>query len=178
MGVADDNYVTHLRLRYVSAVDPGPPVRPTEFSVTPPDTAVNQAAADRWGRRERHVDRTGLGYMTAPVAEQLARSLLARVKPRLGWSDPLTVDLTDLTDPTNLIADATGVLAGHRLRIHGVYDIRGTATARPYVEVDLAEVKATAEGNSIYLAPVGLVARDIEAILADVPYDPEEGFVA
>lgn len=178
MGVADDDYITHLRLRYVSAVDPGPPVRPTQFSVTPPTEAANEVAAARWGRRERHVDRTGLGYMTAAEAEGLARSLFARVQPRLGWADPLTLDLTEITDTTNLMADRTEIQAGHRARIHGVYDIRGALTAGPSVEVDLAEVKASAEGDSIYLAPVGLVARDMEAILADVPYDPEEGFVA
>ena len=168
MGVADDDYVTHLYVRYVSTVDAGPPVTPTAYGVA---LASDPDAEALWGRVEEHVDLAPLGLMDYGDAVAHAEGRLAKARGRMGWTNGLELDATQVVDTYGAPADLSKVRAGEMLRILGALDIRGTRTTR--LAVDVVVASASFNGSTLRVAPVGMVPRTLSDVLADAVAPPE-----
>lgn len=168
MGVADDDYVSVIYARYVTAVAGTPPA-PSAWATTV------VADPNAVGRRERALDLTPLGVMTQSRATSLAQARLDQGKARRGWTNGLEAAATDLWTLGGIPARLCRVKAGDMLRIHGVLDAQGNLDVGVSIDVVLGEVKYTDGADTITLNPVGLVDRDLESVLA-TPAVPEEAF--
>lgn len=173
MGVADDDYVTHIYVRYVATVNAGPPITPATWTttLTAAGAVLNRAnaAALRWGRREEFVNLSDLGLMTSGAAQSQSSARMDKSVGRMGWTNALDVGTFELSDINGVPVDFSTVGAGQMLRIAGVFDTSGNLTVGTSVDVVLGEVRYADGAPTIYLAPVGLVPRTFTDVLADAP---------
>lgn len=152
-GLADDSYVTDIYMSYY-----GPGFKPARAHAGDTD------AAGRYGRVERAVDGTNYGLIDSTKANNLAAGILAAAGPRLGWTEALTLEGWQVTTPAGSQAWLPLVRGGDMLRIHGVLDEQGQPV--PYVDIIISEATYSTESDTLSVAPVGLVDRDLGAVLA------------
>lgn len=162
MGTADDDFVTSIVARYVSAVD-GATGQPSAWSSV---TATNTAAEERWGHRGYILDLTPAGLLSFGEATAQAQSRLDQASARMGWTTALTASDGELRTPGWAPARLSQVRAGQMVRALGVRDDQGSLVPRSSVDLVLGEVKYSDGENSIYLAPIGLVPRSLSDVLA------------
>lgn len=162
LGIADDNYASHVILRYrdsadgtVKSVGHPSPVRggtPNAFEV-------------RYGHKEVVEDATGSGSMSAATAAQLAQSIYAQSRQRPGWTNALTLDHGDLLTPGGRpIHPATVNAFGKLVRVHGVAD---EVSLTPYTDFVIAETSYADGEASVNVSPIGLASRTFEDVLSD-----------
>lgn len=175
MGVADDEYITHLYGRYVSAVDGATPPTPTEWKTV---LVGDAAAATRWGRVEAKIDWSKLGLMDATRAASLTQARFDRVGARMGWTNAVEGTAYTLAAAPGVPATLSQPRAGDLLRIHGVLNTQGDLAIGAAVDVVLGEVRYQDGAETVYLAPVGLVPRDFQGALNDPEGSDVEGFTA
>lgn len=169
-GTADDDYVTHVYARYVSAVDANG--NPTTYATA---SVGDTAAVDRWGRSEHPLDLTSLGLMTAGTASGHAQGVLNQGRARLGFTDAFEVTPDVLTSVGGIGARLSLVQAGDMVRIFGVTDAQGMLEFRGYRDVVIGETQYQDGSGRLTLKPVGLAPRTlVDAIAAE----PEREFVA
>lgn len=162
LGLADEDYYTHITVLYLSTSN----ARLTE-------TRGNDALAAKYGRREKLVDFTGLGQATSATAGFWASSRLALSLPRIGWNEALEVELAALTTLNGIPAHPAQIRAGQRVRLDGVMEDQGAVNASLSTVITLGEVKYADGSPTITLSPVGLPARDLSAVVADVASETE-----
>lgn len=174
MGVADDEYATHVTARYVSSVT-ADGVPNGWAQVTVPEPPAPSPAADRYGRREFPLDLTPLMLLTAARAKSLAQGRLDQASARMGWTSPIEATADELTTMGGVPARLSQIQAGDMLRINGILDADGNLRIGASVDVVLGEVRYADGAQSIYLAPVGLVPRSLSDVLA-APAAPDATF--
>lgn len=162
MGEADTQFQTHLYGRYVTTLSGTPPV-PSAWDTA---TAANDDGAARWTRREAIVDLTALGAITGGRAAELVADKLARVGPRLGFTEGFTGTSDNLFTPGGVPARLQQVRAGQMVRVCGVLDTLGNLIPGLTTDVVLGETFYEDGASVVGLAPVGLVERDFGGILA------------
>ncbi|MEQ7847713.1 hypothetical protein [Nocardioides kribbensis] len=163
LGLADDDYVTHIGLRTLTMS--GSP----RVTWVGDDSPTGPAA--RWGRREALVDWTGLGNASDATATFWATNLLAQVPPRLGFTETLTVALRDLTTVDAIPAHPAQVQAGDLIRLDGIYD-EGATSAASSITITIGQVSYTDGEDSLTIAPAGLVTRNLTDLIADITEPP------
>lgn len=155
LGLADDEYASHLVGRYQSAAG-------VYSSVSVGDTA----ASDRWGRKEYGVDLTGLGVITGARATAILQGMLAKGRARLGWTNGVEVTPGQLRTAGGGRAHLRSVRAGHMVRLHGILDAQ--LETRMSLSFVIGEANHRADGT-LAITPVGLVARDLASVLSLTP---------
>lgn len=177
MGTADEDYVTDIYARYVSAVtaptDGSQPV-PTAWAIAHVSDA---AAADRYGRREASLDLTPLGRLTATAATNMAQGRLTLGAARIGFTEPLTVSRDELARPGGVPGGFEQVRAGQVVRCFRVANSDGNVLPGTTQDILLGEVRYRDGDDSIYLAPVGLAPRSLADVIA-APAPPDDTFTA
>ena len=171
MGTADDEYVTHLTGRYVTAVT-GTPPQPSAWAQV---TVGDDAAAARWGRVEKPVDLTALGLIDSGRAASILQGRLNDGRARMAFTGAVTGDSTNLFRIGGTPPHLSLLRAGSMLRIAGVLDSLGRLVVGGTQDVVLGETRYRDGESEIYLAPVGMVARDFASVLADAVAPEEPG---
>lgn len=152
-GLADDDYASHVYLRYYDA------------NYTRRVATVGDAtAASLYGRQEYPVDGTNLGAISTATATSVANGLLAKGLARLGWTNTLEPTRYELTTTGGAQAYLPLVKAQQMVRLHGLTDEQGQPV--PYVDFVIGSTNYDAAENKLSIAPVGLVARTLSDVLA------------
>lgn len=171
MGSADDDFVTHLYGRRVTAMTGTPPA-PSGWET---ETVGDDAAAAEFSRAEAKVDLTGLGLITEVRAQAILAGQLANAGARMGYTNALEATPLQLTTPGGTPAFLPMVQPGQVVRCFGVLDNGGGTTFGSTLDFVIDEVRLRAGENSIYIAPVGLASRSLSDVLA-APTPPKEAF--
>lgn len=153
VGLADDDYASHIYLRYISS---------STFLPTTAPASDADVAAD-YGIEEEVLDATEAGIFSSADAATIAAKVLAAGKPRLAWTgsvSPASRQLTRGGIPTFLPT----VRAGIMVRLHGIPDPR---TGELYVDFVVGKAVYASGADSIELTPPELAARDLQAYLAE-----------
>lgn len=160
LGTTDEEMVTRLVGRYVSAVDGDG--NPTAYAdVDDEDTA----AAAKFRPHERVLDLTPLGLITAGQAGDYTADRFAQVGARAGYTNGFTMSELNSTDVRS-IPNPMGVQAGHRVQLSGLTDMRTGVTYLAAVVVTLGKVRHRRKERISLCEPLGLVARDFQGALA------------
>lgn len=151
LGVADDEFATHLVGTYLTAA--------FAFART---TRGNAEAAARWGRVEKPVDLTTRQTMTLAEANATLDGMLAKIGPRPGYSTALEIGPGEITTMGGTRAHLPLIRAGQMVRLYGVDD---EVAGMPYHDIVIGEVRHEAASQTVYIEPLGLAARNLAAVL-------------
>lgn len=146
LNVASDEYATHVILRYRDATDSGAYKTVVVF---------DEEAADSFTRKSVTESAVVLGPISPAKATALANDYLSRMRPRLGWTESVEIDGSQLIDLTGQPADLLSVLPGQMLRMFGTYD---ELTGAGAVDAVVGETRYKPGTNTITLAPVNRTA--------------------
>jgi hypothetical protein len=164
LGTADDDYATAVYVRYINSA--GGALATVTSSASAADTQT------LFGRREFPVDVTpaagGPGPMATSTAQNIADSILARVKGRLNWTNGLTLTSQELLSNGGVPADLSTVEAGQMVRIHGVFSDLLTYNGQTWLDIIIGETKYTDGAQTIDVSPLGLAARDLAKVVEEV----------
>lgn len=153
LGVMDDEYATHVYLRYRDS---------TASGAYKTAAAFDDAAAEAFGPKS--ITESGavdLGPITPARAAALAAAVLARMRPRLGWTESIEIDGSQLMDVTGKPADLLTVTSGQLMRIFGTYD---EFTGAGVADALVGESRYRAGSSAITLAPVNRTALSQEEV--------------
>ena len=154
LGLADDDYATHLRGRYLKA-------DLTRDTITRGDNGDPGTPSHRWGRSEESVDLTPRKVMSEAQANATLDGMLAKIGPRPGYTNGLELTADQITRG-GVRANLALIRAGQMVRLHGVRD---ELTGTPCHDIVIGEVRHEAESQSVYIEPLGLAARNFTAVL-------------
>lgn len=150
LGVADDDYVTHVIGRYRNPLG-------VLATVTASDTS--QGA----GRREKAVDLRPKGRITSTRAQNLVNGILSKTKARTGWANGVTVSREQITSPGGVTPHLSQVKAGQMVRLLGVPDPRGVTSS---VDVVVGRSVWSLADGTVVLSPVDQAATDFASVVA------------
>lgn len=149
LGVADEDYVTHLYGTYL--------VKRRKFDhVTASDTTQDV------GRIERRVDLTGLGVISQAKAQAVLDGMLAKGVARTGWTNGLEVGFGEVLTMGGTPVALSDVRAGAMVELTGLYDQRGDSAS---TDIILAETVWNVRDGLLKMNPVGLAARDFAKVV-------------
>lgn len=169
-GVADDQYITHVYARYVSAVDANG--NPTAYGIA---VVSDDTAAARWGRSEHALDLTSLGLLSSAQAQAHASGVLAQNGARMGFTEPFEATPDNLTSLGGIPARLSLVKAGDMVRVFGVTDPAGMVELRGYRDIVIGETQYVDGSDVLTLKPVGMAPRTLVDVIAAPDTD---GFTA
>lgn len=176
-GTADDEYVSHLYGRWVSAMTPEG--NPSAWSVTVVgDDGSPGTASHRWGRVEATIDLTPLGLLNGSRAASVLDGRLASLGPRMGWSNAAVGDSVTLARIGGADAALHSVEAGQMIRAMRVLDESGALDWSGRRDIILSQVTHRAGEEAITLVPVGLAPRDFAGALEVAVAEPTEALRA
>jgi hypothetical protein len=162
LGVADDDYASTVKVRYLDST--------TGTFLT--RTATNSQTAARYGVRQAMVDITDRGPMTSTAAQNVADQVLALDGGRLGWTNSLTVTSNELLTmggvPANLSKAAEDVGLGCMVRLHGISNDLLEYNGQTWLDVIIGQASYVDGAPTIQLDPLGLAARDLAAIVESI----------
>ncbi|HWU22603.1 MAG TPA: hypothetical protein VN088_13805 [Nocardioides sp.] len=161
LGQADDDRIDRIFVRYVSTAS-GNPLATASYPATTPQ-----------GGKERGVNITSRGPITAARATAIAQGIWNKLGGHSGWTNGLTVDRSQIATPGGLPARLELVRAGHTMRLLGVPDPRDLGL---HLDVVIGDTDLDHDAGTIQLNPVGLAKRSLEDVLAQ-DY-ANRGFVA
>jgi len=164
LSTADDNYATTVFGRYLDLA--------TGSYLTV--QATNAPVATVFGRKEYNVDLTPLGKIATATAQGFADGILARSKGRLAYTNSITVSSQQLLTMgggrANLTQVAEDVGQGCMVRLHGITSDLLAFTGKTYLDVVIGEARRRDGEDLIDLAPVGLAARDLAAVVEEITH--------
>lgn len=170
MGVADDEYASHLYGRRVSALNTeGAP------SAWATETVGDAAAAEWLGRREDRVDLTPAGFMSQASALADLQGRLALGKARGGYTNGLEVPVYQIANMGGSRAHLSFVKARVMARQHGVLNESGNLQFGTMHDFVIGRVSYTAGTQAIQLDPIGLADRNFADVTA-AAVSKTEGF--
>lgn len=176
VATADTDYATDVMLWYVKT---DPPVVLSDWGMT---TATDTLGLSRFDRRMVGVDYRSLGLMSGARASTIAQSLLDQVRGRFVYTGGFTVG------PDSGFQSAAGgrVTQLAYVRAGQVVDVPGMRTSQGNLMPDGSNAfiigktnyQWTREGQeSLQVAPMGAVARDLSSILAAPSADFGKGYL-
>lgn len=161
LGTTDEELITGLIGRYVSAVDgDGNPSAISDVMIE------DDAAAEKFRPHERVVNLTPLGYLDSGSATFYTEARFAQVGARAGFTNGFTMTGLNSADASTTVPDPMGVRAGDRVQLPGITDLRTGVTYLAAAEVTLGKVRRRHSERIALCEPVGLVARDLSSALA------------
>ena len=164
IGVADDQFYTHLFGRYATGwtVDAEGKLVPDGHALA---GASDLAAEARWMRRERFIDFTDTGA-TGAKALTMLQKMLTQSGARMGYTNGLELLQHQVTTIGGTICHLPLVRARQKYRLHGVLDEHGGVNVGASHDFVAGEVRHRAGSGVVSIFPVGLVDRDLESILS------------
>jgi len=163
IGRADEDYITHVTVLYVSAVAGTPPTP----SATATVTASSASAAALYGRSDYFVDLRDRGLHTSTEAMNVAQGVLAKGGARLSFANSITLTGDQLRTAGGQRVSLAEMRAGHMVRFMGVQTPERVARASFDVIVGATDYEAGS--GQITLSPLGLAPRNLADIIATVP---------
>jgi hypothetical protein len=163
MGTADDDYATIVYVRYTNSSG--------GLNATVHSPAATPAAEDVTGRQEYLANLTeSADYppMSTATAQAYADGIYAQAQRRVTFTDRLTVTSNQLLTMGGDAADLSMVAAGQMVRANGVRDPLVAYTGKTWLDFVIGEARYTAGAQTVDIAPAGLSARDIAAIVEDI----------
>ncbi|MCL2611941.1 MAG: hypothetical protein FWD95_01775 [Nocardioidaceae bacterium] len=161
LGQAADNRVDRVFVRYVSTAS-GNPLATASYPATTPE-----------GGKERGVNITSRGAITAARATAIAQGLWGKLAGESGWTNGLTLDRTQVATPGGLPA-TLGLMRGmDTMRLLGVSDPRGLGH---HLDVVIGDTDMDWDADSLQANPTGLVSRSLEDVLTQD--FPNSGYIA
>lgn len=164
--IADDEYVTAVFARYVSAELDG---APTAWGVSPVTTPAPQNL-----RREEPLDLTPLGLITGPDATTDATNRLALAGVRKGYTSGVEIPFGDLTNAGGAPTRLGHVKAGEMIRAYNVVDTAGIVQIGATQDIVIGRTVYTDGSDTLGITPLGLVPRQLSTILASPQAPPRE----
>lgn len=162
LGTADDEFVTKLFGRYVSAVDGDG--NPTAISTV---YAQDEWAEEKFGAVVmRTVPLDGLGLLLEADAQTNIDNRFSLIGGRMGWTTPFDVSPLWLTAVNSAPGSAAAIRAGQMIRLFGVQDFRTTTGNRATVDLVIGEVEYDADSDTAMVTPMGYVPRDLASATA------------
>lgn len=155
LGVADDEFVTHLAGRYMK-------VGGGLGTVIRGDSGLAGTPSYRWGRREEVVDLTPRKAMTLATAESILDGMLSRLAPRPGYSNGYEVTHGQIFTTGGTPVHLPLLRSGQVVRLHGVVD--DSPHPVPWHDIVIGEIRHTKGGA--YIEPLGLADRNLTAVLS------------
>ena len=155
-GLADDEYSTHLYLRYMNT---------SGALVTA--TASDTAQAARYGKVERAIDGTTLGRSHQRRRRLPLMGNWPKGAARLAWTRALTIRPGQLTTANGSPAPLWAVKGGDMLRLHGVQESQGLPM--PYTDIVIGEAAYSTVTGQLGVTPVQLAARTYADQLGRLP---------
>lgn len=149
LGVADDDYWTGLVGNYITTTGTYAKVYASDPDAPEP-------------RRERGVDLTPRGQLTAPEAQAVIDAMLAKGLARTGWTNGISVAAGELRTMGYTKAALSAIDAGEMVHLPGLRDERGNAA---YTNVVVDETVWNVSEGRLQLNPVGLAPRDLSSII-------------
>lgn len=154
-GLADDEYSTHLYLRYMNT-----------SGALATATASDAGQAARYGKVERAIDGTTLGPVASITAQAAADGEVTKGAARLAWTRALTIRPGQLTTANGSPAPLWAVKGGDMLRLHGVQETQGLPM--PYTDIVIGEAAYSTVTGQLGVTPVRLAARTYADQLGEV----------
>lgn len=181
VGVLDSEFYTTLKGRYIAGTAGDTSVTDFDFqdatykyqTATVSD-AKSLALTGEY--REYGIDLRALGPLVPSIpagnaARSVANALLSTRLPlvtaRVGFTNSIKANWWEILTPGGIPAPLWQIQAGDMVRVHGVIGEDGNLQFGTYVDIVASRVIYTAGESSIQIDPLGLVARDFTAALAD-----------
>jgi hypothetical protein len=162
LGVADDDYASTIKVRYLDST--------TGTYLT--RTASNAQTAAKFGVRQMVQDITDRGAMTSSTAQNVADQVLALFGGRLGWTNGITVTSNEILTTggvpasLSLVSEAAG--DGVMVRLHGIYNDLLEYNGQTWLDIIIGEAKYVDGASTIDLSPMGLAPRDLASVIEAV----------
>lgn len=166
-GVADDQYVTHLYGRFAQHLDASGNVDVYGYVMAGSDEMAAQNQ-----RREVEVDLTPLGVITSTTAQTNVNGRFLLVGARMGWTEPIELDGTNLYRMGFGPASPLSLRAGVMLRIPNISDNKSTVTTRASIDLIAGKVTRYHDTGRAVVEPLGFAARDFQGQLAAAQAPP------
>lgn len=163
LGRADEDYVTHVSVLYISSVSGTPPVA----DGTAVATAADTDAAAVYGRSDHFIDIRDRGLLTATEAGWIASGFLAKAGARLSFANSITVTADQFRSIGGQRTSLAQVRAGQMVRFMGVRTPE--RVARASFDVVIGATDYEDGSGQITLSPLGLAARNLSDIIATIP---------
>lgn len=154
LGLADDEYATHLVGRYLTPTL-------TRATAVVGDSGQPGTPSGLWGRSEKMVDLTSRKAMTAADATATLDGMLVKIGPRPGYTNGLELTPDQITRG-GVRASLALIREGQMIRLYGVQD---EATGLPFHDIVIGEVRPDLAAKTVYIEPLGLAARNLTAVL-------------
>lgn len=162
LGIADDNYASHVVLRHVTTTGAyRSAVYPAGFAATTYEA--------KYGHSEFVRDITDRGPITDADADALAQAVYERSKQRPGWTNGLELAHGEVLNeggkpvhPLRVAAEGYGKV----IRLLGVMDEIGLTSYTDFVVGGTAWSESSPDVVSV--TPVGLAKRDQEGVLTEL----------
>jgi hypothetical protein len=164
LSLAEDDFVTHLVGRYLSAAN-----------VVSTYTVGDEAAAERWGRKEEIVDLTPMGVIGPVTAQAQVEGMMNLVGGRLHFAEGIELTPAQITTPGGGPAALTQIRAGQVVRLFGVADRRRPTAFAAHTDFVIGKVSLTESARTVTLTPVDAAARTISEILKIDPATEDTG---
>ena len=163
IGRADEDFMTHVTVLYVSSVSGTPPVPDATDTVT----AADEDAAELYGRSDYFIDLRERGLHLPAEAMRVAQGVLDKGGARLSFANSITVTADQYRTIGGQRVSLAEERAGHMVRFMGVQTPERLARASFDVIVGATDYEAGS--GQITLSPLGLAARNLADIIATVP---------
>lgn len=161
LGIADDNYASHVILNHVTTSST------YRRAIYPPLSPVTAYEA-KYGHSEFVRDITDRGPIADATADALAQAVYEQSKKRPGWTNSLELGYGEVrnsgwmpTHPLRVASQGWGQLA----RLHGVPD---EIAVTPYTQFVVGETRYVDGSAVVGVSPVGLVSRTQEDVLTEL----------
>lgn len=149
LGVADDDYWTNLVGTYLTTTGTYDQVYASE-------------ANPQAGRRERAIDLSRFGWITAGRAQTILNEMLEKGLARTGWTNGVAVGRGQLFTIGGTAAAVSSVRGGHMVHLAGLSDERGAAQ---FTNIVADEVAWNVAEDTAQINPVGLAPRDLASVI-------------
>lgn len=160
LSVADDSFATVVYVRYT---DVG-----TGLNATVHSPAAAPPAETEFDRQEYLVPLTDRPAMSAAAAQDYADGIYEAVMGRLAFTDRLTLTADELQTIGGERSDLTMVEAGQMVRLQGITSQLLEYDGLTYFDIVIGQGIHTDGAQTIDIAPTGLAARDLAAIVEDI----------
>ncbi|MCW2785254.1 MAG: hypothetical protein JWP74_1771 [Marmoricola sp.] len=168
MGVADDDFYTTLIGLYALTWANLPPYQTLTTATVMVEDAV---AVARYGRRVKYIDFTNVHVSTSGTVGASLAARLAQTGARTGFTNRLELSAAVVDNLGGTPAYHYDLRPGEILRIRTIDDSAGNIDFGNYVDIVMNELTKTDKNESVLMAPMGLVVRDVASWVADVEAD-------
>lgn len=162
LGIADDNYASHVILNHVSATDGA-----YRRAVYPGLTTTTTYSA-KYGHAEFVRDITDKGPIADATADALAQSVYTQTKQRPGWTNGLALAHGEVRNQGGMPVHPLQVAADGFGKCFRLLGVRDEVTFTPYTDFVAGETSYTEGEDVVNVNPVGLVSRSQEDVLTEL----------